>query len=194
MTQLIVDKPTYLDANTWHAFINSIDVQKRLFLDSRPILETGQDPFASIMSLINRLPEDGVLELLTPFEPFPLYRVMTDRGFAILILKEETLFHSGFIHQHSPIAKRLPKGRHSADLSDQRPCHGFLDLIDLPPPQPMVRILEACTFLKPGEELTAHLARMPQLLFPRLKERGLLWQINDDHPARIILSIQRPLK
>lgn len=50
-------------------------------LDVRPLLAAGEEPFEAIMSVLAGLPPDGVLEIIAPFEPVPLYRVLQARGF-----------------------------------------------------------------------------------------------------------------
>ncbi len=51
-------------------------------LDVRPLLAAGEEPFTVIMDAAGALPEGGVLELVAPFEPVPLYGVLGPRGFA----------------------------------------------------------------------------------------------------------------
>lgn len=51
-------------------------------LDVRPTLAAGGEPFGEIIAAADALPEGGVLEILAPFEPVPLYRVMRHCGFA----------------------------------------------------------------------------------------------------------------
>ncbi|HAT51016.1 MAG: DUF2249 domain-containing protein [Nitrospirae bacterium] len=69
-----------------------------------------------------------------------------------------------------------------------------LDVRGLPPPQPMVKILEAVTWLAPGETLTVIHNRVPHLLYPRLRERGLLVETSESPDGTVTLAIQRPLK
>jgi len=51
-------------------------------LDVRPLLADGNEPFELIMAAVESLPLGGVLELVAPFEPVPLYRVLGGLGFA----------------------------------------------------------------------------------------------------------------
>jgi hypothetical protein len=51
-------------------------------LDVRPLLAMGEEPFQDIMAAVDALPKDGVLELLAPFAPVPLYAVLGNRGYA----------------------------------------------------------------------------------------------------------------
>lgn len=50
-------------------------------LDVRPLLAAGEEPFDVIMAAVASLPPDGVLEIIAPFEPVPLYSVLRSRGF-----------------------------------------------------------------------------------------------------------------
>jgi uncharacterized protein (DUF2249 family) len=54
---------------------------RAIVLDVRPILAAGEEPFTLIMQTAAQVPPGGVLELTAPFEPVPLYRVMSEKGF-----------------------------------------------------------------------------------------------------------------
>jgi len=47
-------------------------------LDAR---EIDGEPFGAIMAALDDLPAEGTLELVTSFEPEPLYGVLDERGF-----------------------------------------------------------------------------------------------------------------
>jgi len=51
-------------------------------LDVRPTLAAGGEPFGQIVAAADTVPVGGILELLAPFEPVPLYQVMRHRGFS----------------------------------------------------------------------------------------------------------------
>ncbi|MEO5345637.1 MAG: DUF2249 domain-containing protein [Magnetococcus sp. YQC-9] len=67
-----------------------------------------------------------------------------------------------------------------------------LDVRDLPPPEPMIRILEAVTFLSPGGTLQVVLNRIPHPLYPRLQERGLMVETEQRNEDEVYLFIRRP--
>ncbi len=50
-------------------------------LDVRPDIEKGGDPFNRIMATVKTLKAGEALEVIAPFEPFPLYDVLEQRGF-----------------------------------------------------------------------------------------------------------------
>ena len=63
-----------------------------------------------------------------------------------------------------------------------------LDLRGLPPPEPLVRTLEAVEALPKGEELVVLTERRPVHLLPLLLERGVsvtLRELADGHEIRI---------
>lgn len=59
----------------------STDANGTVRLDVRPTLAAGEEPFDLIMRTAAGIPDGGTLELLAPFEPVPLYRVLGGRGF-----------------------------------------------------------------------------------------------------------------
>lgn len=50
-------------------------------LDVRPVLANGAEPFTMIMEAAAGVPDAGALELTAPFEPVPLYAVLSRQGF-----------------------------------------------------------------------------------------------------------------
>jgi len=51
------------------------------FLDVRPILADGGEPFVLIMETAAPLKSGEILLLVAPFEPVPLYQALGERGF-----------------------------------------------------------------------------------------------------------------
>jgi uncharacterized protein (DUF2249 family) len=52
-----------------------------ILCDVREELRQGREPFAKIMSAVATLGVDDVLELMATFQPTPLFKVMSLRGF-----------------------------------------------------------------------------------------------------------------
>lgn len=50
-------------------------------LDVRPILARGEEPFDTIMEVVAALKPGEVLEIYVPFEPVPLFNVLSAQGF-----------------------------------------------------------------------------------------------------------------
>ena len=51
-------------------------------LDVRPLLASGQEPFATIMQAVDQLGPGQSLTLIAPFKPVPLLSVMSRKGFS----------------------------------------------------------------------------------------------------------------
>ncbi|MEX0761596.1 MAG: DUF2249 domain-containing protein [Dehalococcoidia bacterium] len=51
------------------------------FIDVREHLASGQEPLSAILTIVHGLEPGEPLEVVAPFEPFPLYSLMESRGF-----------------------------------------------------------------------------------------------------------------
>jgi hypothetical protein len=50
-------------------------------LDVRPVLAAGEEPLTMILEVAAGVSDGGTLELTAPFEPVPLYRLLSPLGF-----------------------------------------------------------------------------------------------------------------
>lgn len=66
-----------------------------------------------------------------------------------------------------------------------------LDVRGLPPPLPMVRVLEGADALGPGETLEILHDRRPLFLYPMLEERGLAHETEEPEPGLVRIRIHR---
>lgn len=162
-------------------------------LDVRPILKNGGEPFQEIMQAVgNLLPGQG-MKLIAPFCPQPLFRVMESRGF------DHEACEVGSGHWEvlfTPQKEGAPIGASpDADRPEAWPDPSLhLDLSDLDPPEPMVRILAAAEELAEGDVFFALLSREPVFLFPELAGRGHQWVGNFDDTGtayRILVRVGR---
>lgn len=164
-------------------------------LDVREDLRRGEEPLEKILATVERLRPGESLRLRTTFEPIPLFRVMERRGFThearqIAPGDWEVLFR--------PMAAAAPHGEGAAGPAPRkaqdaeggtRPAHtdgggadgaggawpspaAHLDNRGLPPPEPMIRVLESLETLAPGEVLEVLNDREPVFLYPELAARG----------------------
>ncbi len=74
----------------------------------------------------------------------------------------------------------------------------FLDISDLPPPEPLEITMRAALALKPGERLRVRLPRQPYPLFGLLAEHGLLHESTpvvrgDDILYDVVITRAAPL-
>jgi uncharacterized protein (DUF2249 family) len=151
-------------------------------LDVRPALAAGEEPFQAIMDAVGTLAPGQSLRLIAPFRPVPLFSVMANRGFAA---SDRAIGNGDWEVTFSPVAAEqddtagLAIGSSPSAISWGAPIEE-LDLRDLDPPEPMVRILEALEDLQAGDVLFALLAREPVFLFPELAKRQHEWAGNFD--------------
>ncbi len=145
-------------------------------LDVRPILRNGGEPFGAILQAVEMLEPGEGLRLLATFKPTPLFSVMEARGFApepseIGGGDWQILFRPSRTAAAEIVSNAQPPATDVWPTSVRR-----LDLGDLDPPEPMVRILAAREEMQHGEVLSALLAREPFFLFLELEKRGHEWR------------------
>lgn len=141
-------------------------------LDARPLLARGEDPFATIMAALRQLPPGRPLTVIAPFEPAPLIRLLGKRGAESWVEVREGAVHTSFWFAAPPVEgeaappARLVRGAEGATL----------DVRGLEPPHPMNQVLAA---LDDPANLPLRVVhhREPSLLYPRLAERGLRWEV-----------------
>lgn len=144
-------------------------------LDARPALAAGQEPFAAIMGGFRALAPGEVLTVLAPFEPAPLRRLMGERGWETHAAWDGDVCRCSFWRPPAPHAEPAE----AAEL-EQRLVRGpdgaRLDVRGLEPPEPLRLTLAAVSDPANLPLLVVH-HREPALLFPRLQERGLVWEV-----------------
>jgi TusA-related sulfurtransferase len=65
-----------------------------------------------------------------------------------------------------------------------------VDARGLEPPQPLVKILEALSALRTGQQLRARTDRRPMLLFPQVEERGFKAETEEQSDGSFITQIE----
>ena len=169
-------------------------------LDVRDDLRHGREPFSRIMAAVEALAPDEVLHLRATFEPVPLLRVMTKRGFAHVTREEAPEDWSVWFHRPArddgdvaAESASAPAAR-PADVAPATPAAGqmsevVLDVRGLEPPEPMVRTLAALETLPAGAVLVQRNDRVPQFLLPILHERGFRYHVDDAAPDAVVVRI-----
>lgn len=108
-------------------------------LDVRDVIRKGGEPLPAILAAADQLAPGGVLHLRSPFQPVPLYAVMGDRGF----VHYSTMFANDdwstwFWHEGEEVERPTPAPAAARSAAPE----GSWDLRDLPPPEPLLAILE----------------------------------------------------
>jgi hypothetical protein len=135
-----------------------------------------------------------VLRLIASFEPVPLYDALGRQSFTawaeqhapdrweVQFLKGETV--------HAPAA---PVRQEPASLDWTAPTQNVtIDVSELVPPEPMIKILEALEMLPAGGRLLVRHLRRPMHLYPRLDEMGCRHETRELAPGRVEVLIQKP--
>ncbi|MBF0610837.1 MAG: DUF2249 domain-containing protein [Magnetococcales bacterium] len=173
--------PTPADRESFQGLMQqwqTIPADKQVKIDTRPLLDQGIDPFNQIQASLASLPSQGMILLIIPFQPLPLYQVLAGLGYGYQAAYGEDNWHIGVF----------------AKTAEQKapPPPALLDVRDLPPPEPMVRVLQAVTGLQPGQSIQVIHHRLPHLLYPRLAERNLQVTTREEEDGSVLLTITRP--
>jgi len=146
-----------------------INTENIVELDVRPILASGKDPFMDIMAKVKELKDDETLMIINTFEPVPLYSVLGSKGFGHKTVIENGEFKIYFFKEDSSssIDEKNEKGKPEFNEEIFE-----LDVRNLEPPEPMVKILETLPKLSDNTILLVHHHREPLMLYDKLAERG----------------------
>lgn len=166
-------------------------------LDASPFHERGEEPFSAIMAAAAEVPPGQVFRLRNSFEPVPLYAVLGKRGFLHSTRQVgpddwEVLFlKAGQASSATPTTEpqRAPL---AAEAWDRPDATVTIDVSDLVPPEPMVRILETLEGMRPGRTLLVHHVRRPVYLYPRLDALGYVHETRDLDSGQVEILIHKP--
>jgi len=168
-------------------------------LDVRPLQERGEEPFAAIMNAVRQVAPGEVLRLRNTFEPVPLYDVLRMRGFDHVSRQlsqddwEVLFLNSG----DRPARFREPveeaeSSTSSVSSGETAATTITIDVSDLIPPEPMVRILDALEALPPSESLFVYHVRRPMFLYPQLDALGYLHETREIATGHVEIVIHKP--
>lgn len=68
-------------------------------LDARPIIEAGEHPIGLVLEEVDKLNEDEILEIITPFYPAPLIDTIAGRGLDTYSEKISSNFIKSYFHK-----------------------------------------------------------------------------------------------
>jgi len=166
--------------------------KKVVTLDVREDLRNGREPFSKVMGAVAKLQPDEKLRMIAPFEPTPLFSVLSNQGFS----HESKQIPSGdweiLFTRHGGEARAfIPPVHPPCGAAKAKPTEIIdVDARGLEPPQPMVKILEAVAVLPAGAELRAHTERRPMHLYAQLEERGFAGESEEQNDGSYITKIR----
>lgn len=175
--------------------LKNLNSENIIQLDVRPIIDSGKDPFLEIMSVVKSLKDDQVLNLINSFEPLPLYNVMKTKGFEHWTEKEGNVFRV-FFYKVTEFANQNTTDMHTSNgNSDSIDYENVIeiDVRDLVPPEPMMKILENISKVDEKTVMVVHHHREPMMLYPKLEERGyeaVTNKINDNY-YKVVITKKR---
>lgn len=154
-------------------FLQSLTADKIHFLDVRPLINSGNDPLKDILAKAKKIKPGEILVVKNSFEPVPLYTVLGKKGFVHWTEINEDCYTVYFYKENESSGNDSP----SYDISKEINEEDFenvieIDVSDLQPPEPMLRILENLNRVNEKSVMLVHHHREPVLLYPRLEERG----------------------
>lgn len=152
--------------------LEKISTDKIRQLDVRPIIESGKDPFQNIMAVVKDLKDDEILLIINSFEPIPLYSVLGKKGFINWTEKDNNVFRIYFYKDRKIIQDENSFGQKSSSKEIDYKNVIELDVRELVPPEPMIKILETLSQVDENTVLLVHHHREPMMLYPKLEERG----------------------
>ena len=170
-----------------------IDQNKVVTFDVRPIIAGGKDPLKFILAKIKELKNNETLLLINSFEPVPLYTVLERKGYAHKTEKENDVFKIYFYKDSNLNAVEEEIKSHNNDEINIADFENIIeiDVRDLEPPEPMIKILETLSNIDNKTALLMHHHREPLMLYPKLEERGyraFCTKINDDYFKIVIIK------
>lgn len=159
-------------------------------LDVRPMLQRGDEPFTVISEASRAVPVGEALSLRTTFDPIPLRDVLARQGFESYTTGAgddwTTLFYR--VRELKPTSKPIrttPAETVTAEIS--------IDVSELVPPEPMMKILNALEELPDGGRLVVHHVRRPMHLYPRLDELGYIHTTEEVAADHVVITIDKPV-
>lgn len=166
-------------------------------VDARPLQKTGQEPFSVIMAAVREVGVGHVLRLRNTFEPVPLYDVLGMRGFVHFARQHgpddwEILFLNIGSGQAKPTELGAAPSSESPALDWDAPSATLrIDVSELVPPEPLIRIMEALGQLPEGATLLVHHVRRPIHLYSRLDALGYQHETRDLGPGQVEILIKK---
>ncbi|HLI50388.1 MAG TPA: DUF2249 domain-containing protein [Thermomicrobiaceae bacterium] len=166
-----------------------------LTVDVRPMQAQGQEPFSVIVQAARKIEQGRAFRLINTFEPVPLYDVLARQGFVHWTSELEPdhweilFFKTGVVGK--PEASQPTKAAAMTQAWDEPTQTLTIDVSELVPPEPMIRILGALEELPAGATLLVHHARRPIFLYPRLDELGYRHETRELAPDRVEVLIEK---
>ncbi len=159
-------------------------------LDARPLHAEGKNPLAPILRAAGQVPEGSILALRNTFEPLPLYDLLGRQGFTPWARRLGPDDWEVFFYRARPGEAEVPPAAEEAEGGAPPVASVTIDVSQLTPPEPMMRVLEALAQLQPGETLLVRHVQRPLYLYAKLDEMGYAHQTWEMGPGHVEILIR----
>ena len=189
--------PELTGENAEPAWLHNVEIVQEL--DARPIMERGEEPFRQIMATAQSVPTGCAFRLIAGFEPLPLYGVLEKQGFTHSANRhtgdrwEVIFYRQGAKASPTALAPEAPPDLGEVDWSVAATAEVTIDVSELVPPEPMIKILETLETLPVDGRLLVHHVRRPIHLYDRLDEMGYAHDTRDLGSGQVEVLIQKRL-
>jgi uncharacterized protein (DUF2249 family) len=170
-------------------WLAKLDRSAAASLDVRPILASGEDPFARIMGMVAKLAPGTLLVLDAPFDPAPLRRVLLQKGFAEHAERLAPDHWRVYFLKAGEARPASPTPGAARIWREAGAPH--IDVRGLNPPEPMLAILRLLETPDCGAMVIVHHEREPMFLYPELAERGWRHELIAGDPGEVRLRLTR---
>ncbi|RKD20065.1 hypothetical protein BCY91_00090 [Pelobium manganitolerans] len=183
-----IERPPFMDKLT-EAHTKTLDV--------RPLLESGKDPLKQILAQVKELPTGHTLKIVNTFEPVPLIKMLSAKGFEVFVDTQSTDLIETYFYKAKPDSEteEAPptRDRNGWGLLLSRFKNNLvtIDVSNLEMPQPMHTILGELQNLPTEKALFVHHKRIPVFLLPELAQQGFEYRINEVADGKVELLIYK---
>ena len=167
---------------------NNNNIHYDAAVDVREQLSKGTDPFNLIMKNLDGISIGQTLLLINSFEPFPLIRILKEKGYKISVSrKQPDLVYTYItkIGEEKSLESKVDAPIYNEQLFQkvyQQYKDKFIeiDVREMEMPQPMITILNCLEQLSTGKVLYVHHKKIPMFLLPELKEKKFEYVIKQN--------------
>ncbi len=162
-------------------------------LDARPLLERGEEPFGAISKAARGVPVGSVFRLEAGFEPVPLYDALGRQGFDHWPERlADDHWRVDFLRvREAGEDKAAEPVRADGDWESMANAEVTIDVSELVPPEPMMKILATLEGMPDGTTLLVHHVRRPMHLYPQLDDLGYGHMTRDIGPNQVEVLIHK---
>ena len=164
-------------------------------LDVRPAMARGEEPFHAIMKTASSVPPGSAFRLLVGFEPLPLYDALAKLGFDHWTSRRDDCWSVSFYRDREARQPRATPATSEPAMFDPNrdaaTAEVSIDVSELVPPEPMIKILRALEALPADGRLLVHHVRRPIHLYDRLDEMGYVHETRELNPGQVEILIQK---